>query len=98
MKNLNYQLKQLCKQNRDGSYATQSARSWQLSLIANQLHQLGYRQMNVRSLKQKHITALTQHWDNEGLSIGTQKNRMAVLRWRAKKVGKVSVISRSNDT
>ncbi len=98
MKNLNYQLKQLCKQNRDGSYSTQANRAWQLSLIANQLHELGFRQMGARSLRPKHIEALTQRWSREGLSIGTQKNRLSVLRWWARKVGKVSVIARSNDT
>ena len=43
MKTLNYQLKQLCRNNRDGSYTTQAGRERQLTLIANQLDALGYR-------------------------------------------------------
>ncbi len=37
MRDLNYQLKQLCRQNRDGSYQTQRDRAWMLSQIADQL-------------------------------------------------------------
>lgn len=96
MKNLNYQLKQLCQQNRDGGFSTQSQRAWQLSLIANQLEELGFRRMGVRSLKQKHIAALTKLWDRQGISIGTRKNRLSTLRWWAKKVGKHSVIAKDN--
>ena len=49
MKDLNYQLMKLCKANRDGSYATQATRSRILDLIANQLHELGYKHMQARS-------------------------------------------------
>lgn len=48
IKNLNYQLKQLCKNNRDGSYGTRTARSRILGLIADQLDTLGFRRMNAR--------------------------------------------------
>ena len=37
MKDLNYQLKRLCRHNRDGSYATQRDRELALSLIADRL-------------------------------------------------------------
>jgi len=55
VRELNYQLKQLCRRNRDGSYRTQADRERQLTLIANQLHALGYRKMNAQSLKPKHV-------------------------------------------
>ena len=97
MKDLNYQLKQLCYRNRDGSFATQSNRLHQLMLIANQLFALGFRGMNPRSLKPKHIDALVKDWLQQELGIGTIKNRMAVLRWWAQKVDKQNVIARSND-
>ena len=42
MRNLNYEVKQLCHRNRDGSFATQADRERILDLIANQLHELGY--------------------------------------------------------
>jgi hypothetical protein len=43
VRGLNNQLKQLCRQNRDGSYGTQARRERELTLLANQLHELGYR-------------------------------------------------------
>ena len=97
MRNLNYQLKQLCRQNRDGSYSTQSKRAHHLMLIANQLYALGFHEMNASSLKPKHIDALLKQWLQQELSTGTIKNRMAVLRWWAQKVDKQNVVARSND-
>ena len=96
MRDLNYQLKKLGERNRDGSYGTQHKRAWILSRIANQLHELGYRQMRPTSLKQKHVEALVNLWHEQNLSPGTIKNRMAVLRWWAQKVNKHSVIANSN--
>lgn len=97
MKDLNYQLKALCERNRDGSYATQHHRARTLGLIAGQLHALGYRRMQADSLKPKHIQALVEYWQGEGIGVGTIKNRMAALRWWAEKVGKRNVIARDND-
>ena len=97
MRDLNYQLKQLCLKNRDGSYATQAQRLWLLTLIANQLHELGYRQLEADSLKPKHVEALTKFWLAEELAIATIKNRMSALRWWALKVNRQNVIARSND-
>lgn len=97
MRDLNYQLKQLCRQSREGSYATQVKREYMLTLIANQLHALGYRKMSTRSLKPKHVEALVKHWFGQGLSIGTIKNRMAVIRWWSQKVDKQNVVARANE-
>ena len=97
MRELNYQLKQLCRHNRDGSYRTQADRERQLTLIANQLHTLGYRKMNTQSLKPKHIEALVKHWQGEDLSVGAIKNRLSVIRWWAQKVNRQNVVARSND-
>ena len=97
MRNLNYQLKQLCQRNHDGSYATRHNRERTLTLIADQLHLLGYRRMSAQSLKPKHIDALVARWQAEQLAIGTIKNRMTALRWWAEKVNKPSVIAHSND-
>lgn len=97
MRDLNYQLKQLCRHNRDGSYGTQAQRERVLTLIANQLHELGFRRMKAQSLKPKHIEALTQHWLTTGCAAGTMKNRMSAIRWWARKVNKQNVVARSND-
>ena len=71
MRDLNYQLKQLCHRNRDGSYTTQRDREHALTLIAEQLFALGFRRMNTTSLKSKHVEALSRHWLDQGLSPGT---------------------------
>lgn len=97
MRDLNYQLKQICRQCREGSYATQVNRERMLTLAANELHELGYRGMSARSLKPKHIEALVKHWFDQELSIGTIKNRMAVIRWWSQKVNKQNVVARSNE-
>jgi hypothetical protein len=96
MKDLNYQLSKLCRDNRDGGYSTQATRSRILDLIANQLQKLGYRRMQPTSLKPKHVDALLAHWREQGISTGTLKNRLSALRWWAKKVNKPSIIAKDN--
>jgi integrase len=96
MKDLNYQLMNLCRQNRDGGYSTQATRSRILDLVANQLHELGYARMQATSLKPKHIEALVGLWSRQGIKIGTLKNRLAALRWWAGKVNKANVVARDN--
>jgi len=97
VRDLNYQLKQLCRRNRDGGYATQQNRERLLSLIADQLHALGFRSLGAQSLKPKHVEALVKHWQAESLSVGTIKNRMTVLRWWAQKADRQNVVARQND-
>ena len=96
MKDLNYQLMKLCRDNRDGGFSTQATRSRILDLIANQLQALGYRRMQPTSLKPKHVDALVAHWQDQGISVGTLKNRLSALRWWAKKVNKPSIIAKDN--
>ena len=97
MRGLNYQLKQLCRHNRDGSFGTQVQRERELTLIANQLHERGYRCMNQRSLKPRHVEALVEHRLKTDIATGTIKNRMSAIRWWARKVNKQNVVARSND-
>lgn len=98
MRDLNYQLKMLCKHSHEGSFETRVGRERQLIAIANQLHELGFRQLKATSLKQKHVQALVDHWLSQNLSPGTIKNRMSCLRWWAEKINKRNVIARSNET
>ena len=98
MDDLNYELKQLCRHNRDGSFATRADRERLLDLIATQLKELGYRQMHVTSFKARHVAALVERWHNEGIAAGTFKNRMTALRWACEKTGKSDLVSRSNDS
>ncbi len=75
MKDLNCQLSKLCRDNRDGGFSTQATRSRLLDLIASQLQELGFRRMQSTSLKPKHVDALVAHWQDQGISVGTLKNR-----------------------
>ena len=94
MHNLNYDLKQLCRRSRGGSYATQRDRERVLDLVADQLQELGYRYMTAASLKPKHVERLVERRHGEGLTLGTIKNRMADLRWWAERIGKQNIIAR----
>ena len=97
MRDLNYELKQLCLRNRDGSFSTQYARERILTMIANQLHEMAFHHMQAASLKPKHVEALVERWKAESLSAGTIKNRMTELRWWAEKIAKQNVIAKDND-
>ena len=97
MRELNYELKHMCLRNRDGSFATQYARERILTMIANQLQEMGFKDMRAPSLKPKHVQALVERWKTEGLSVGTIKNRMTELRWWAEKIAKQNVVFKEND-
>jgi len=97
MRGLNHQLKQLCRHNREGSFGTQNRRERELTLIANELHGIGFRGMNSHSLKPKHVEGLVRHWLEREVAAGTIKNRMAAVRWWARKVNRQNVVARSND-
>lgn len=96
MRELNYDLKNICSRNKDGSFSTQNSRSDRLQKMANILHENGYRKMNAHSLKPKHIDALIEHWQKEEISPGTIKNYMSSLRWWAEKIGKPAIVARDN--
>lgn len=98
MKNLNFELKNLCHSSKDGSYATQAKRLSTLQQCANQLHEMGYRNLSAKSLKPKHIDALVEQWKKQELKPGTIKNNMTALRWWASKVGKADIVARDNDS
>lgn len=88
---------QICHRNRDGSFATQSNRREMLSLFTKQLRQSGYKvnRLGPSDLKGRHVNALVKKWQLEQKSIGTIKNRLAVLRWLFEKIGKPEVVKDS---
>lgn len=96
MSKLKRDLKGLCDRNRDGSYAAQMNRHRILQQIANTLIGMGFFQMTGKSLKPKHVEALTKSYLEAGLSTGTIKNRLATLRWWAEKIDKRNVIAKDN--
>ncbi len=96
MRDLNFQLKTLCHQHKEGSYRTRHDRHTQLQLIATQLHDLGYRHLHASGLKQKHVQALVAHWQSTQISDGVIKNRMAVIRWWAQKADCPAAVAKDN--
>jgi integrase len=97
MDDLAFTLINLCHRNRDGGHTTQADRRRTLTLISRQLKDVGFRRMTAASLKSKHVDALLNRWRAEQLSAGTIKNRMAVLRWWAEKIGRAGIIPVHND-
>src|SRR6266536_5454166 len=96
MRDLNYDFKQICRHNRDGSYATQADRQNILDLVADQLHEMGFRGLRAQGFKPKHVEKLVERWLSEHLAAGTIKNRMSHLRWLAEKIGKENIVARTN--
>ena len=96
MRDLNYDFKQLCRRNRDGSFATQADREHILDLIADQLYEMGVKKLRAEGFKPKHVKKLVDRWLAEKLEPGTIKNRMSVLRWLAEKIGKENIVERTN--
>jgi len=96
MRDLNHDFKELCRHNRDGSYATQADRGHILDLVANQLHEMGVRGLRAQGFKPRHVQLLVSRWLAEKLAPGTIKNRMSQLRWLAQKIGKDNIVERTN--
>jgi hypothetical protein len=97
MRDLNYQLKNMCARNKDGSFSTQSNRQKILFLMANQLYEMGYRHLKAETLKEKHVIALVEKWKHDEITNGVIKNRMAALRWWTEKTNNQSVVAKKND-
>ena len=97
MRRLNWQLKKLGDGNRDGSPKTQQQRALILSQMADQLYDMGFRDLDYDKLGGRHINRLLNHWEEGELAVGTVKNRMSVLRWWCQKIGRGHVMSKAND-
>jgi integrase len=67
-----------------------------LKLCARQLSAQGWRQMHAGDIKGRHVNFLLQHWQAEGVSDRTIRNRLSVLRWWCAKVGRAGVMPESN--
>jgi hypothetical protein len=96
MRDLNYDFKEICRHNRDGSYATQADRQNILDLVADQLYEMGFRGLRAQGFKPKHVEKLVERWLAEQLASGTIKNRMSHLRWLVQKIGKENIVARTN--
>ena len=94
--NFFFQAKKILRQHNPSSFATKSERFKTVRLVDKQLLELGYRGLELKGLKPKHIDALLQKWQADGLSPGTVKNRMAHVRWLAEKINKKAIVPSSN--
>jgi len=68
-------------------------------LFAKQLAKNGYdiKTMSPNDLKGRHVNKLLEQWRKDGVSTGTIKNRMVVVRWWAEKVNNSGAV-KDNDT
>ncbi|HFW4799433.1 TPA: phage integrase N-terminal domain-containing protein [Salmonella enterica subsp. diarizonae serovar 60-67:z35:-] len=99
MKKLNHELKNLCKRNHDGAFVTQKNRHNGLQLIADQLLAAGFQTnvMSVHDLKGRHVKHLVSLWKQQALSDATMKNRLAMLRWWAEKIGNPGAVKTNEE-
>lgn len=96
MHDLKYQLHKTCNGNNGGSHSTKATLRRNFSVIADNLVEIGFRNMSVQSLKPKHVEALVAHWKSKNLALGTIKNLMTALRKWSEYIGKENVVKRSN--
>ncbi|MCZ4339880.1 phage integrase N-terminal domain-containing protein [Shewanella colwelliana] len=94
--NFFFQANKILKQHDSSSFATKSERFKTIRLVDKQLVELGFKGLELKGLKLKHIDALLGKWQAEKLSAGTIKNRMAHVRWLAEKIGKKGIVPQSN--
>ena len=96
MRQLHFDLLRLLEDDRQGSHGTRPARRHVLAQAAETLHRLGYRGLRARGFKGRHVVALVAEWRMQGLSDGTVRNRMAHLRWLARRIGKPGIVRKDN--
>lgn len=93
---LSRSLSELIRGNKEGSFATQAARSAILHASINTLKEQGFSLKNVKNMKQKHVHVLLQAWRDRNLATATIKNNMTHLRWLARKINNPRIIERTN--
>ena len=98
MRQLHFDLLRVLEDDRQGSHGTRRGRRYALAQAAEMLHRLGYWGLRARGFKGRHIDAPAAEWRRQGLSDGTIKNRMARLRWVAKKIGKPGIVRKDNSS
>lgn len=94
--NFFFQANKILKQHDSSSFATKSERFKTIRLVDKQLVEQGFKGLELKGLKPKHIDALLGKWQAEKLSAGTIKNRMSHVRWLAERIGKKGIVPQSN--
>lgn len=96
MPNLKHGILGVCRNNKDGSYNTQQDRLRILLLVDKHLSALGYKQLSIYSIKQKHINALTNYWTSNNIKVSSIKNRLSAIRWLLDKTGRSNTMPKAN--
>lgn len=94
--NFFYKANKLLNQHNTSSFATKSERFKTIKLIDKQLVELGFKGVELKGFKPKHVNALVKKWDADRLSPGTIKNRLTHIRWLAEKINKKGLVPPSN--
>ncbi|MBI4565343.1 MAG: integrase domain-containing protein, partial [Planctomycetes bacterium] len=89
------QLVSLMGRNREGSYATQRKRFFELRAIACDLKErFGLQKWD--NLRQKHVRHLMTRWTESGLQTRSVEQKLSLFRWLLAKIGKPNLLPRSN--
>ena len=97
MKDLNYQLSKLCRDNRDGGFSTQATRSRDIGADCKSAARAGLSAHAAPITEAEACRCPGRPMAEPGISVGTLKNRLSALRWWAMKVNKPSIIAKDND-
>src|ERR1039457_4255255 len=89
-------LRDICRRNPQGPYATQIDRQCTLLLCARQLFEKGVRGKLAVNLNDTDIRVLVTDWHEQEIPAATIRNRLSYLRWLARKIGKPQLIAQSN--
>ena len=94
---LTYSIRMLLKHNKCGSFQTQNKRLNELTSMAEELTQGGFKLRDIQGLKQKHILFLNQQWQERALTAGTLKNKHAQLRFLCELLRKPNMMPSNDD-
>ena len=95
--NCTYSVHRLLKQHSNLAFTTKHDYSLGIKQMVRALHQGGYQISNIAHLKPRHAEHLLKQWQEQGLSVGTLKNRLSQLRFVFRAIGKEHHFPKLND-
>jgi len=96
MKNAFYSAHKLFAKSDGLSYATRADYETITKSCIKELHSQGFPISNIKDLKPKNISMLINAWQEKGLNPATVKNKLSVMRYVCKQIGKESIIPKHN--
>ena len=94
---LRHSINIILQQEKRGSFNTQSTRKRNILIFADSLFTINMPVTNIRQIKDKHIDRVVAHWQTQGLTIGTIKNRMAAIRYVCATINMSHMVKNNND-